>query len=75
MEGRVGQPPNAVPPLVGRRDILRIFDDSLDAAAGGAFQFLGLVGEPGTGKTRLLAELARSAQARKVPVLWGRAAW
>ena len=74
MEGRVGQPPFTVPPLVGRRDVLRVFDASLDAAADADFQFLGLSGEPGSGKTRLLAELSAAARARKIPVLWGRAA-
>jgi DNA-binding CsgD family transcriptional regulator/tetratricopeptide (TPR) repeat protein len=74
MEGRVGQPPFTVPPLVGRHNVLRVFEESLDAAVGGDFQFLGLAGEPGTGKTRLLAELSAAARARKLPVLWGRAA-
>ncbi|HEY7486073.1 MAG TPA: AAA family ATPase [Streptosporangiaceae bacterium] len=74
MPGLVGQPPDAVPPLVGRQQVLRAFDESLDAAADGEFQFVGLVGEPGTGKTRLLSELNTAAEDRKFPVLWGRAA-
>ncbi|HEX3489584.1 MAG TPA: AAA family ATPase [Streptosporangiaceae bacterium] len=60
--------------LVGRRDVLRAFADELTASSAGAFRFLGLVGEPGAGKTRLLVELATAAAARGLPVLWGRAA-
>jgi DNA-binding CsgD family transcriptional regulator/tetratricopeptide (TPR) repeat protein len=74
MERRVGPPTTGVPPLVGRQQVLRTFDASLDAAANGEFQFLGLVGEPGTGKTRLLSELGAAAEARNLPVLSGRAA-
>jgi DNA-binding CsgD family transcriptional regulator/tetratricopeptide (TPR) repeat protein len=59
--------------LVGRRAALQTFGQALDAAGGGAFQFLGLVGEPGAGKTRLLGELAAAAEQRKLPALWGRA--
>src|SRR4051794_34258221 len=76
MDGRVGDgmnhPRNA--PLVGRRDALADFGRALDATADGSFQFLGLVGEPGAGKTRLLGELASAAKERKLPTLWGRAA-
>jgi DNA-binding CsgD family transcriptional regulator len=60
--------------LVGRRDTLRLFARALNAAADGAFQFLSLVGEPGVGKTRLLAELAATAVRKKFTTLWGRAA-
>lgn len=74
MNGRVRQTPFVTPPLVGRRDVLRTFDESLDAASGGAFQFLGVVGEPGAGKTRLLGELVTAARRRELPALWGRAA-
>src|SRR5215472_2313813 len=61
-------------PLVGRHDALRAFDEALDAAGAGSFQFLLLVGEPGAGKTRLLAELAVAAARRELATLWGRAA-
>ena len=60
--------------LVGRRDALRVFELALNGAAGGGFQFLSLVGEPGAGKTRLLAELAAAAGRKKLATLWGRAA-
>ncbi|MCW2899470.1 MAG: transcriptional regulator, LuxR family [Streptosporangiaceae bacterium] len=76
MNRRVGgtdeHPPNA--PLVGRRDALDGFSRALDAAANGSFQFLGLVGEPGAGKTRLLSELASAADARGLVTSCGRAA-
>jgi DNA-binding CsgD family transcriptional regulator len=77
MDGPVGQAPRDTPgspALVGRRDVLRVLREALDEAAGGTFQFLGLVGEPGVGKTRLLGELARAAEERRSATLWGRAA-
>ena len=61
-------------PLVGRRDALRVFDEALDAARAGSFQFLVLVGEPGAGKTRLLGELAAASARRKLAVRTGRGA-
>src|SRR3954447_23814512 len=74
MDGRASDETNHSrnPPLVGRRDALQTFEQALDAA-GGAFQFLGLAGEPGAGKTRLLGELAVAAAERKLSTLWGRA--
>lgn len=59
------------PPLIGRQDALRVFSEALGDTAAGAFRFVALVGEPGTGKTRLLGELAAGAT---IPVLGGRAA-
>jgi DNA-binding CsgD family transcriptional regulator len=61
-------------PLVGRRDAVLAFRESLAASSDGAFRFLCLVGEPGAGKTRLLGELATAAAAWELPVLSGRAA-
>jgi hypothetical protein len=52
-----GSPPG-VAPLVGRRDVLSTFGEALDTSGGSCF-FLGFVGEPGVGKTRLLAGLER----------------
>jgi DNA-binding CsgD family transcriptional regulator len=67
-------PPSGSPRLIGRHDALRIVAEALDGAADGTFRFVGLVGEPGAGKTRLLAELAAEAGRRKFATLWGRAA-
>src|SRR3954470_23179205 len=74
MEGRAGLSPGGTPPLIGRQHVLQTFEECLATAADGSFQFLGLVGEPGAGKTRLLAELAKAAGEQGLPVLWGRAA-
>ena len=69
-----GRPTDEAAPLVGRRDALRAFDLALDAASKGSFQFLVLIGEPGAGKTRLLAELNGLAIRRKLTTCFGRAA-
>ncbi|MEV7968133.1 AAA family ATPase [Sphaerisporangium sp. NPDC088356] len=61
-------------PLVGRLDALRSFTQTVEATLTGGFQFLAVVGEPGAGKTRLLAELASLARSRGLTTLWGRAA-
>ncbi len=68
-----GSPPGAAP-LVGRHDALREFGQALDASGDGSRFFLGLVGDPGAGKTRLLGELAADAGQRGLVTLWGRAA-
>ena len=84
MEGRVsgpnGTPSTAstgsrkTPPLVGRRDVLDQFARLLSAVGDGRFELIGLSGEPGTGKTRLLVELASDAKERGLLTLTGRAA-
>src|SRR4051794_20609608 len=61
-------------PLIGRSGAVRSFARMVDATCAGEFQFLALVGEPGVGKTRLLAELATRTDARGLTTLWGRAA-
>ncbi|GAB3983081.1 hypothetical protein GCM10029978_088570 [Actinoallomurus acanthiterrae] len=61
------------PPLVGRRDVLDGFRQLLQGAADGTFRFVGVAGDPGAGKTRLLDELAAEAGRRELPVLSGRA--
>ena len=60
--------------LVGRREELRALQRALDLAVGGASRVLALRGEPGIGKSRLLAEVASLAQQRGLLVLAGRAA-
>jgi DNA-binding winged helix-turn-helix (wHTH) protein len=57
-----GAPPAA--PFVGREAVLGALRGALAAAAGGRLRVLLLAGEPGIGKTRTLAELAREAAGR-----------
>jgi hypothetical protein len=59
-------------PLVGRHDALDTFDRTLDDVGGGRSRFMAIAGEPGSGKTRLLTELAARAAGRDLPALWGR---
>jgi DNA-binding CsgD family transcriptional regulator/tetratricopeptide (TPR) repeat protein len=60
-------------PLVGRVDALRSLDKTLDRAVKGAFQLVELVGEPGVGKSRLLAEAVAAARGKGMLTLVGRA--
>ncbi|GAA2738562.1 helix-turn-helix transcriptional regulator [Actinocorallia aurantiaca] len=57
--------------LIGRRDALREISTSLD---NDGFACVAMVGEPGAGKTRLLAELVDSARDAGYLALTGRAA-
>jgi class 3 adenylate cyclase/tetratricopeptide (TPR) repeat protein len=50
------------PPLVGRDDELATLRDALAEAQGGNGRIVELVGEPGIGKSRLLAEVAAHAR-------------
>ncbi len=59
--------------LVGRAAELGLVDSLLSQVDGGQSAALELVGEPGIGKTRLLAELAARADGRGYLVLSGRA--
>ncbi|MGI5227054.1 helix-turn-helix transcriptional regulator [Actinoallomurus sp. CA-142502] len=63
----------ANPPLVGRREVLAEFGRLLDTIDG-TFALVGLAGEPGAGKTRLLAELVSGARSHGMLPLAGRAA-
>jgi ATP/maltotriose-dependent transcriptional regulator MalT len=60
-------------PLVGREAELRVLERALEVVGEGRSWAVGVVGEPGIGKSRLLAELARRAQERGLRVLAGRA--
>jgi ATP/maltotriose-dependent transcriptional regulator MalT len=60
-------------PLVGRAAELALLDDTLAELAHGEWKAVELVGEPGIGKTRLLAELAHRAVDRDQLVLSGSA--
>ena len=59
--------------LVGRTAEVRRLDDLLARLDEGEFAAIEVVGEPGIGKTRLLAELAIAADARQHLVLEGSA--
>ena len=59
---------------VGREPELAWLDDALDALEGGEPAALAVEGEPGIGKTRLLAELRTRAEDRGFLVLGGTAA-
>ncbi len=60
--------------IVGRRAELETLGHALDALGEGSPPILYVVGEPGIGKTRLLAELHARSHARRHLVLVGRAA-
>jgi len=60
-------------PLVGREGELAALERTLDGLRTPGVRVLAIRGEPGIGKTRLLAELADRAGARGLPVLHGRA--
>jgi DNA-binding CsgD family transcriptional regulator len=64
----------AATPLVGRDAELALFERIVERAAGGSPGFAVVWGEPGIGKTSLLAELGRRANAKEFLVLEGRAA-
>ena len=59
---------------IGRDAELSRVDAALDGLAGGAPEFLAVEGEPGIGKTRLLAEVRSRAEDRGILVLSGTAA-
>jgi predicted ATPase len=58
-------------PFVGRQRELLALDDLLTRALEGQGQVVGIVGEPGMGKSRLLAEFQERLQHRAVTVLEG----
>ena len=58
--------------LVGRADELRAVQDAWDQARSGRLRVAMVLGEPGIGKTRIVAELCRRAHADGATVLLGR---
>src|SRR3954470_382067 len=58
-------------PTIGRLAELQQLDDALDALGSGTLVCLAVQGEPGIGKTRMLAELRSRAEARGHLVLSG----
>jgi class 3 adenylate cyclase/tetratricopeptide (TPR) repeat protein len=59
-------------PFVGRARELAMLHELLEQAEAGHGQAVGLVGEPGMGKSRLLLEFRRSLAGRRVTYLEGR---
>src|SRR5262244_2777764 len=58
--------------FVGRDRETAALDAALERARGGSGQVVGVVGEAGTGKSRLCAEFVESCRARGIPILEGR---
>ena len=56
------QEPNYSLPMVGRTRELQVINEKLDLAAKGQGQVIGIVAEAGLGKSRLVAEVIRSAR-------------
>lgn len=65
-------PVDAASPLVGRTQELALFHTLLARVTAGHGQVVGLLGEPGIGKTRLLAAFWRSLQDKAVTFIEGR---
>ncbi|HEY3064154.1 MAG TPA: AAA family ATPase, partial [Methylomirabilota bacterium] len=61
-----------VAPFVGRAHELDLLRASFDAAAKGHGQIVGIVGDAGTGKSRLFSEFRRRLRGENVTVLEGR---
>ncbi len=70
--GVAGRGPRVERPFVGRERELVLLHDHLTTAMGGQGQVIGLVGEPGMGKTRLLTEFCRRVSGNQVTVYEGR---
>jgi peptide/nickel transport system substrate-binding protein/oligopeptide transport system substrate-binding protein len=62
----------ALAPFVGRKEESRELQQRLNAAIAGECQFVVVSGEAGVGKTRLLDDLGKLAQARQIRTLRGR---
>jgi DNA-binding SARP family transcriptional activator len=71
--GGAGRPGRlAAAPLEGRDEELALLEAGLGDAIAGRGRLFVLVGEAGSGKTRLADELASRAKDRDVRILWGR---
>jgi DNA-binding SARP family transcriptional activator len=64
--------PPALTALVGREDVMDKLVGAIDSATGGQGRLVLVDGEPGAGKTRLLAEVAQRAEALGCLCLYGR---
>ena len=63
---------HAASPLVGLDDELTVLEAGLDDAFAGRGRLFVIVGEAGSGKTRLADEVASRAKQRGVRIMWGR---
>src|SRR5579872_186841 len=64
-------PPTVAHEFVGRQWELALLQRELDMAVSGQLRVLGVSGDPGIGKTRLLSQLSQVAIARGMTVLQG----
>jgi class 3 adenylate cyclase/tetratricopeptide (TPR) repeat protein len=55
-------------PLIGREEELRTVESAFESSLSGRGQLVGVVGEPGVGKSRLCFEVAERCRARGIPV-------
>ena len=62
----------AASPLEGHAEELELLEAGLDDALAGRGRLFVVIGDAGTGKTRLADELASSAKQRGTQILWGR---
>src|SRR5712691_6326148 len=69
--GVAGRGPRAPSPFVGRTQELALLHARLAQAVGGQGQVIGMVGEPGMGKSRLLAEWRQQLHAHGMTYLEG----
>jgi class 3 adenylate cyclase/tetratricopeptide (TPR) repeat protein len=69
--GVAGRGSRALSPFVGRERELALLHDHLAMAMAGQGQVVGLVGEPGMGKTRLVTEFCRRVPGDQVTVYVG----
>jgi tetratricopeptide (TPR) repeat protein len=69
--GVVGHGVRARSPFVGRARELALLQERLDAVMAGQGQVVGVVGEPGMGRSRLLAEFRRGLVGREVRYVEG----
>ena len=74
MNARIDPVHQEARPIVGRQTELAILAGALERLPTGSAQFVGVAGEPGIGKSRLLKELAREAARAGRLVLSARAA-
>ncbi len=69
--GHAGRGARVQSPFVGRQHDMAMLDERFAAAMGGQGQVISLVGEPGIGKSRLLAECCRRFQTQGVTCYQG----